>query len=308
MTILLSAGSAQANDTWQQQLQTATPIPIATYPNIANPDAIRYALLWQHPHGDLHRYRNLAAIFSLGAGVEHLTTDPQLANLPIIRLVDPAMSTAMAHYCLYWTIAYQRRFDLYNKQQQQGQWQPQPCPATQDFSVGILGLGQIGSAIATAIANQGYAVSGWSQSAKSIPRVTSFVGEQQRKQFLAGIHLLINCLPLTPATTNLIDSNFLAQMNQGSFIINIGRGATLVEQDLCCALDSGQIAAATLDVIDQEPLAAHSAYWQQPSLHITPHISGPTFPATATAIILANIERIEQGQQPFPLYDSTKGY
>lgn len=308
MTILLSTGDSDNNQLWQQELQKHTDLPVSIYPEIDTPEDINYALVWKHPQGDLARYPNLRAILSLAAGVEHIILDPELPRVPIVRLADPAMSQAMANYCLYWTLAYQRRFDLYPRQQRNSQWQSHSYPENADFTVGLLGLGAIGGVIATALAGNGYKVKGWSNRPKNLASVTSYSGQQQQAEFLADLDLLVNCLPHTQATTGMINADFLQMLSPGCFFINIGRSSVLQQHDFVQALDNGSLAAATLDVFDHEPLIEDSPFWQHPQVHVTPHIAGPTRATTAAPLVVANIQRIENDEQPFPLYQPRQGY
>ena len=274
-------------------------------------DDIHYAVVWKHPHHDLQRYAKLKLIFSLGAGIDHLKSDPSLPEVPIVPLHDPLMSADMARYCLYWCLDFQYNFSQYRQQQQQLLWQEQFM--REPLTVGVLGIGRIGKVIAEQIQQAGFSVIGCrrqdTQQLDSAALATfSYNNTTSFQQFLNQTQILISTLPLTPQTEHLINRQVFDQLPQQSHFINIGRGAVVNEEDLLRALNSTQLKSATIDVCEQEPLPRHHPFWKQANLHITPHISGLTNRQRAINIIGSNLKAAERGQTITPLVYPQQSY
>lgn len=198
-----------------------------------------YALVWRPPHEMLANRRDLKAVFALGAGVDaildqerkHPGTLP--AGVPLLRLEDTGMAQQMQEYALSYVLRYFRRFDEYQALQQRQEWQPLDPHSLDDFTIGILGAGVLGQSVARKLTEFGFSVRCWSRSAKQIDGVQSFAGEAQRGAFLDGVKLLINLLPNTPETVGILNRELFAQLRPGAYLINIARGAHLVEADRC---------------------------------------------------------------------------
>ncbi|BEO46682.1 MULTISPECIES: glyoxylate/hydroxypyruvate reductase GhrA [unclassified Serratia (in: enterobacteria)] len=273
-----------------------------------------YALVWRPPHEMLANRRDLKAVFALGAGVDaildqerkHPGTLP--AGVPLLRLEDTGMAQQMQEYALSYVLRYFRRFDEYQALQQRQEWQPLDPHSLDDFTIGILGAGVLGQSVARKLTEFGFRVRCWSRSAKQIDGVQSFAGEAQRAAFLDGVNLLINLLPNTPETIGILNRELFAQLSAGAYLINIARGAHLVEADLLAALEQGQLAAATLDVFAREPLPQDHPFWRHPRVTITPHIAAITLPQQAMDQIAANIRALEAGHAPAGVVDRQRGY
>ncbi|MGP3131642.1 glyoxylate/hydroxypyruvate reductase GhrA [Serratia marcescens] len=273
-----------------------------------------YALVWRPPHEMLANRRDLKAVFALGAGVDaildqerkHPGTLP--AGVPLLRLEDTGMAQQMQEYALSYALRYFRRFDEYQALQQRQEWQPLDPHSLDDFTIGILGAGVLGQSVARKLTEFGFSVRCWSRSAKQINGVQSFAGEAQRAAFLDGVKLLINLLPNTPETIGILNRELFAQLSTGAYLINIARGAHLVEVDLLAALEQGQLAAATLDVFAREPLPQDHPFWRHPRVTITPHIAAITLPQQAMDQIAANIRALEAGHAPAGVVDRQRGY
>ncbi|MDQ7770138.1 glyoxylate/hydroxypyruvate reductase GhrA [Serratia nevei] len=273
-----------------------------------------YALVWRPPHEMLANRRDLKAVFALGAGVDaildqerkHPGTLP--AGVPLLRLEDTGMAQQMQEYALSYVLRYFRRFDEYQALQQRQEWQPLDPHSLDDFTIGILGAGVLGQSVARKLTEFGFSVRCWSRSAKQIDGVQSFAGEAQRAAFLDGVKLLINLLPNTPETVGILNRELFAQLSSGAYLINIARGAHLVEADLLAALEQGQLAAATLDVFAREPLPQDHPFWCHPRVTITPHIAAITLPQQAMDQIAANIRALEAGHAPAGVVDRQRGY
>ncbi|HGM4930657.1 glyoxylate/hydroxypyruvate reductase GhrA [Serratia marcescens] len=273
-----------------------------------------YALVWRPPHEMLANRRDLKAVFALGAGVDaildqerkHPGTLP--AGVPLLRLEDTGMAQQMQEYALSYVLRYFRRFDEYQALQQRQEWQPLDPHSLDDFTIGILGAGVLGQSVARKLTEFGFSVRCWSRSAKQIDGVQSFAGEAQRAAFLDGVKLVINLLPNTPETVGILNRELFAQLSTGAYLINIARGAHLVEVDLLTALDQGQLTAATLDVFAREPLPQDHPFWRHPRVTITPHIAAITLPQQAMDQIVANIRALEAGHAPAGVVDRQRGY
>ena len=273
-----------------------------------------YALVWRPPPELLANRCDLKAVFALGAGVDaildqerkHPGTLP--AGVPLLRLEDTGMAQQMQEYALSYVLRYFRRFDEYQALQQRQEWQPLDPHSLDDFTIGILGAGVLGQSVARKLTEFGFSVRCWSRSAKQIDGVQSFAGEAQRAAFLDGVKLVINLLPNTPETVGILNRELFAQLSTGAYLINIARGAHLVEADLLTALDQGQLAAATLDVFAREPLPQDHPFWRHPRVTITPHIAAITLPQQAMDQIVANIRALEAGHAPAGVVDRQRGY
>lgn len=256
------------------------------------------AICWQAPAGVLKTLPNLKLIQSLGAGVDHVFADPELpSGVPVCRISEPGMTGGMNAYVAWAVINRHRHFPEYVQHSAQGQWRECPIVAPADHPVGIAGMGRLGQAAARVLTAIGYPVHGWSRTAKAdLPEgVTGHAGTQGLQPFLASIDTLVCLLPLTEETQGFLGAATFSQMRRGSHLVNVGRGGHLVEADLLAALDSGQLASATLDTTQVEPLPQGHAFWGDPRILVTPHIATRTPPATIARQTLDNLLRLQTG-------------
>jgi len=259
--------------------------------------------------GALAGLSSLRLIQSLWAGVENLLADPTVpAGVPLARMVDPAMNEAMAETALWAVLSLQRGFFDYAQQQREARWAQHGPPAAADVGVAVLGLGQMGRAVALRLARNGYRVSGWSASPASFPGVRTLAGDSSLPAVLADAQVLVNLLPLTPATRGLIDARLLAQLPGGASLVNLGRGAHVVEADLLDALASGHIRRAVLDVFASEPLPADHPFWAHRQVTVLPHVAAQTDPRSAASIAAVNVRAFRAGLAPAHLVDRARGY
>ena len=312
MALLISVSEFWEDEkVWHQWVQSELPeIDVRVYPDVGNENEIEYAVVWKHPHGILKRYPNLKVILSLGAGVDHILSDPDLPkDLPIVRLVDVKLTHEMCFHALHWVLHFHSDHYLYMKQQIDRKWQQQSSIQPEDRTVGIMGLGNIGRGIGESLIDQGFKVLGWGANQKSsLGDIKYFFGKEQLSDFLVKTNILINVLPFSKDTKNMLRKDDLKSLPRGSFIINMGRGGIINEADLLSLLDENHITAAALDVFEQEPLPTQNPLWNHPSVYITPHIAGQSNPKSSAKTIAENIRRIEDGKMPFPIYNITKGY
>lgn len=294
---------------WQAEYARLLPKDeIRAWPDIGDPADIEYVIAWRMPRAEIAKLSNLAAIFSLGAGIDQWLV-PGMPNVPIVRLTDPEMSNEMAVYALAWVARYQRGFDQAEAFQSEGLWEMPDYTQPWDFPVGILGYGAIGSRIGQAFADLGYPVNGWSRSGRSTLGVTQYAGLDELEDFLGASSAIISVLPNTEATQGLLDAERWCQFRPDSIFVNIGRGTVVAdESDLLAALDAGRPGRAVLDVTDPEPPAEGSALFSHPKVTLTAHVAGSTQVRSAATLVAANIERLRAGQEPFPLLDRSLGY
>ena len=272
-------------------------------------DEIDIALVANPPHGALQGLRSLKLIQSLWAGVDKLLADATVPiDVPLARMVDPAMNTAMAETVLWAVLSLQRGFFGYAAQQRAAQWQQQPLRRADDLSVAVLGLGQMGRAAALTLAARGYRVVGWNTRETRIQGVQTQAGAAALPQVLAQAQIVVNLLPLTPATTGLFNAATLAQMPRGACLVNLARGAQVVDADLLAALASGHIARAVLDVFQTEPLPATHAFWSHPHVTVLPHVAAPTDPHSAARVVAGNVLALREARPLSHRVDRSKGY
>ncbi len=267
-----------------------------------------FAIVWAAPQQFFDEQTALQAVFNMGAGVDALLQRQMRADLPIVRLNDAGMGVQMAEYVCHALIRHTRDFALFEAQAQQGLWQEPPVLDRADFPVGILGLGVLGEQVARAVQHFGFPVLGWSRTARQLDGIRCFHSQAQLAAFLAGTRVLVNLLPLTPQTENLLNRDTLSQLQPGAYLINIARGRHVVDEDLLSLLDNGQIAGATLDVFRTEPLPAEHAFWRHPRVTVTPHIAGRTVLQDTVQQIVAKIQALQKGEPIEGLVDRARGY
>ena len=309
--ILLFFSHVDSARRWRKALAEVIPeLEFRFWPDeIGNPLQIDYVLGWKIPKGELQRYPNLKAIFSLGAGVDHIVGDSDLPrHLPVSRLVDRCLTQGMSEYIIYWVIHHHRFFEQYREIVKNREWRQIAQADSRICRIGLLGLGELGRDAAEKLAVLEYDVAGWSQSPKDIPNVQSFFGSNQLQRFLQRTDILICLLPLTEDTFGIINKNNLAQLPTGAVLVNCARGAHVVDEDLIEALDTGQIDSAVLDVFQAEPLPQDHPFWSHPKIIITPHMASLTVAHSAAHYVAENIRRVERGEPPLNLVDFSRGY
>ena len=269
-----------------------------------------YAVVWQPPRAMLSGRTDLKAIFNLGAGVDGIMAldDALPAGVPVVRLDDAGMGVQMAEYVSHAVLRYFRRFDEYAMQQQAGQWRFLKPHDKRSFTVGILGLGILGSRIAQSLRDFGFPLHGWSRSPKDVAGVTCHAGEEGLDAFLAASKVLVCILPLTEETRGILSRATLEKLPRGAYLVNVARGAHLVEEDLLALVQSGHIAGATLDVFREEPLPPAHPFWREPRITITPHAAAVTLRGDSVRQIAGKIAQLQRGEAIAGVVDPQKGY
>ncbi|WID94481.1 glyoxylate/hydroxypyruvate reductase A [Bosea vestrisii] len=302
-------------ESWRERFAALLPeLPIVTLGEPFDRRAVHYVASWKHPEGSLAGLPNLAAIFSLGAGVDHLFADSRLPEAPIARVIDPDLTTRMSEYVVLHCLMQLRQQHRYDRQQRETLWDDdRNQPAAREVRVGIMGLGELGQDAARKLQMIGFDVAGWSRSPKTIEGLTTFAGEDGLAAFLARTDILVSLLPHTPETHGILNRPLLARLARdgrlgGPALINAGRGKLQVEADILAALDAGELRATVLDVFETEPLPQASPLWSHPAVTVTPHNAAMSAPEAVADQIAAQIRRLEAGGALENVVDPTRGY
>lgn len=312
---LLGSMDASALNDWQAHLQSEMPEDqVLTSLGPEQKAEVQVAVVANPPLGSLLQLPGLRLIQSLWAGVDRLVADPSLPQgVPVCRMVDPHMNVAMAETGQWAVLALHRGFFRYARQQAQACWQPLAQRRADEVRVLVLGWGEMGRTLGARLQGMGYRVSAWRASegrldAEKHPGVSVLVGPQALAPALAEADVLINLLPLTPTTLGLLNARCFAALPRGASVVNLARGAHLVEADLLAALDSGHLAHAVLDVFGTEPLPTTHPFWQHPAITVLPHAAAQTDPRSAAAVVAANVRALKAGAPLQHKVDFARGY
>ena len=296
-----------APESWLQGLQAALPDAEVTLWSAGAP-AADYAVVWAPPQQFFDEQQQLKAVFNIGAGVDALLKLSLPPQAKIVRLDDAGMSVQMAEYVCHAVIRHFREFDAYEADTRQGKWSFRKPRSRADFPVGIMGLGVLGERVARALATFEFSVNGWSRSPKTVDGVQCFSGAQGFNDFLFASRVLVCLLPLTPDTRDVMNRDTLSQLQPGGYVINVARGAHLVDDDLLALLDNGHLAGATLDVFRTEPLPADHPFWNHPGITVTPHTSARTLRSESIAQIAGKMMALQRGEPVAGVVEACRGY
>jgi glyoxylate/hydroxypyruvate reductase A len=296
---------------WYELLSTER--EVVTEPAGSPDPSIAYAVVWKHKPGLLATLPNLRAVFSIGAGVDHIFADPNLPDVPIVKIVADNLTQYMTEYVVWRVLDHHRQGNLYRAQQEKKIWHEPPQRPAGDISVGIMGLGTLGRAAASVLLSLGFHVNGWSRRQRPMEGVSSFAGEQGLIPFLNATDILVVLLPLTPPTTGIIDYGLLRQLRHrnglgGAVLINAGRGRLQKDADILRALEDGTLKEASLDVFEIEPLPKTSPLWTHPKVFVTPHAAATSDPNHLVPIILRQMAAFERGEPLQNVVDRQAGY
>ena len=296
--LLCGAFDPGEREAWQAALSAAWPAGdwLTLDEARRHPLQVRAAVVANPPRGSLQGWPNLALVQSLWAGVDRLLSDPTIPpDVPLARMVDPMMSRAMAETAAWAVLSLQRDFFDYQRQQRAGRWQPHPQRRADETPVLVLGAGEMGGTVAARLREGGYPVRVWRRGEPLLP-------------LLAQHAVVVNLLPLTDATRGLVDAAFLAALPPGAAVVNLARGAHVVEADLLQALDSGHLRHAVLDVFHQEPLPAEHPFWRHPGVTVLPHVAAATDPRSAAGVVAANLQALVEGRPILHGVQRLRGY
>ena len=270
---------------------------------------VPYIVVGRPTPGVIAAVPGLELVLSLNAGIEHLLASGEVPeHLPIVRLVDDGLADGMSDWVLGHALAWHRNFAVYRDLQAKREWAPQPEKLARERVVTVLGAGALGAQAAAHFVRFGFATRVWSRSGRLVDGAQSFAGRDNLLAAVSGADILVNLLPLTAETANVVDASVLAALAPGAFFINGARGGHVVDADLIAALDSGQLSSAALDVFRTEPLPVEDPLWRHPKVLLSPHVAAPTHAHTAVAEMAENIRRFERGEKLPHLVDRTLGY
>ena len=267
-----------------------------------------YAVVWNPTQQFIDEQHKVKAIFNIGAGVEGLLQLKLPENIKIIRLDSDSVAIQMAEYVCHEVMRQFRDFKYYESQKQLGKWSYRKTKNREDFAVGVMGLGTLGMQVIKILQMFGYPVNAYSRTPKEIQGVNCFNGILELKEFLNNTRILVNLLPLTPETENILNRNNLSQLKPNGYVINVARGKHLVDQDLLDLINDGHLSGATLDVFRQEPLPADSPFWHHPKVTVTPHMSARATREEIVRQIVSKISNLQTGKEVSGLVDRIRGY
>jgi glyoxylate/hydroxypyruvate reductase A len=304
--IALCCSHAEAA-TWEAGLRAALPrASISAWP--AADEEAECAIVWSPTQGFMDAHPRLRIIFNMGAGVDALMKLRLPLHARIVRIEDGGMAVQMAEYVSHAVLRHFREFDIYELATAAGAWTPRTPPVRSDFPIGVMGLGALGQRVATTLARFDFPVFGWSQSPKRIDGVTCFAGQAEFHAFLASSRFLVCMLPLTSSTQDIMCLDTLSRLRRGGYVINVARGAHLVEEDLLSLIESGHLAGATLDVTRTEPPPADHPFRCNPRIRMTPHIAAQTVVSEAMTQIVSKIRMGAARGDVSGMVDPAKGY
>ena len=295
MSILLVSGKRNFSSL-KKHIQSIDPnIDVEIWPAVSNPDRVQLAVAWNQPENVFSKFPNLKAITSLGAGADHLMYDATVPeSVSISRMVLPSLKEQIADYILMSVLNIMRHSQTYYRQQVRAEWDEHSPLDKEELRIGIMGLGELGSASAVRLVQNGFQVSGWARSEKNLPSVRTYISSKL-DTFLKEVNILVCLLPLSPETEGILNLETIKKLKQPAFIINAARGEHLVDEDLIYALDTDRIQHATLDVFSDEPLPETHPFWNRDKITITPHIAAITNEKEAAKLIVENYKRLLTG-------------
>jgi glyoxylate/hydroxypyruvate reductase len=296
---------------WAKQMRHAD---VRVWPDVGNAAEVHYAAAWLPPPNVLRGLPNLKVIFSLGAGVDAILSDPTLPDhVPIVRVNDPDLTMRMSEHVVMHVLMHHRQQRRIMENQLNGVWDGFPQHAASALRVGIMGLGVLGIDAARKLAMLGFDVAGWSRTRKSVDGVESFAGVLEMDAFLARTDILICLLPATAETDGILNRALFRKLAKDGplgapVLINAGRGRQQVEDDILASLDAGELLACSLDVFHREPLPQDSPFWSHPKIYLTPHSAADSEPAVICAYVEKQIEQFEKTGVLENVVDRGRGY
>jgi glyoxylate/hydroxypyruvate reductase A len=295
---------------WKKELEAAAgkDLDLRFWPDIGDPSEIEVLLTWTPPEGWQKLFPNLKLLQCLGAGVDHLLSDPIPSSVQVTRIAEEGQIEEFVAYVCAGVLQFHREFHVYREHQNHLRWMPNGVPSVRSRTVGVMGLGSFGSACARQLVGLGFNVRGWSRSLKELERVKAFAGDLQLNEFLAGAEILVCVLPLTDSTREILDAKLFYTLPPGACIINVGRGEHCVEKDLVDAVSSKHLGGALLDAFRVEPLPPSHPFWTTPGINITPHIATRAKTGSAAALTVENLRRLDDGRPLVGLVDTSRGY
>lgn len=308
MALLYKADPVRGEQWKRLFAEHAPDIEWRAWPDIGDPKDIRYLAAWQAPDNLETLLPNLQVLFALSAGVDQLDLDRLPTTLPVVRLLDPSITRGMCEYASFAVLSLHRDMLRYRQQQMARCWQAHLLQPAAKRRVGVMGLGTQAQQILATLQTFGFDLSGWARSEHRIAGVDCFAGAEQLPAFLGRCDIVVCVLPLTEQTKGILNRQLFQHLPKGAALVNMGRGGHLIEEDLLEALASGQLSAAVLDVLEQEPAAPDHPFWHHPQILLTPHIAAMTQPESAFSVLLENIRRHQRGESMLGQVDRERSY
>lgn len=295
---------------WAEILQAKLPDTIIeVYPDVKDKSMVDFVICWKPKKNLLNDFPNVKVIQSVGASIDHITNSQILnKNHQVTRIVDKNLSNDMWEFLLTVVLSQMKHVGTYNEAQKTKVWEQQAYRSIHNTSIAILGLGSIGGYVATKFVELGFKLKGWSNSRKQISGVESFTGEKGLETCLRDSDFLINLLPLTEKTRDILNKEKLQILPEHAFFINVGRGEHLVESDLIELIDSSLLSGALLDVFRTEPLPIEHPFWDHPKIQLTPHIASLTNVRSAADQVIENYRRFQNNEEILHQVSVEKGY
>jgi glyoxylate/hydroxypyruvate reductase A len=292
---------------WIEALKAEAPdLDLEVYPEVKDPKKVEYVLSWKHPHGIFRDYPNLKVIASMGAGIDHIIGDKEIAkHIKITRLVDEQLTKDMSVFVLSLILEYLRNLKEHHCSHE---WNPKAYGRPENTQVGIMGMGVLGVGVAEKLIRNKFNVTGWSKTKKEILGVTTYHGDEQLQEFLKNTQILVNLLPLTSKTKNILNKQLFEKLPKGAYLINVARGEHLIVDDLLEMIHTKHLSGAALDVFRQEPLPAEHPFWKNEKIKVSPHIASITHPKSVVPQILENYKRMKEGKELKNVVDREKEY
>ena len=295
---------------WEKALKDKLPnTSIEVYPNVKDSTAVDFVICWKPKARILEQFPNVKVIQSVGASIDHIINSQNISkNTVITRIIDKQLSSDMWEFLLAVVLSEIKNIPIYIAQQKATIWKQHQYQSIHNTTIAILGLGSIGGLVAENFADLGFKVKGWSTSKKEISTIQSFVGEHEFEEFLEKSNFLINLLPLTKETEGILNSKMLQKLTKGTFLINVGRGEHLIDEDLIQLIDDSHLSGALLDVFNEEPLPKNHPFWKHPKIQITPHVASLTNIKSAINQVTENYVRFINNQELLNTVSIKKGY
>ena len=294
---------------WRKAFAAAMPeLEVRMWPELGDARDIDIVALGVPPAGMFRKLPNLRLIVSLIAGIDGMLRDPDLPDVPIVRAGNPQGDGMMNEAALLHVLRHHRHMPEYLRAQQRAEWIKLPIVPASERRVGVMGLGAIGLAVANTLVTAGFKVAGWVRQPRPAGTIEIFAGHDRLGAFLARSEIVVNLLPLTEETRGIVCTETLKALPAGACVINLGRGEHVVEADLIAALDSGHLAAATLDVYPVEPLPSDSPLWRHPKITVMPHVSRRLFAEDLAPRVCAIVRDFRAGRPLMQIVDRKRGY
>lgn len=295
---------------WLAALKAKAPeVEVSVYPEVENKNKIDYALVWNYPHGVLQEFPNLKVVASMGAGVDHIISDPDLPKkVMVTRVVDLQLGIDMAEFVLAIIMDYLRNLSVHKGMEASREWVPRTYFRIADPTIGIMGMGILGNKVSEKLKSVGFRVTGWARTQRTNRDFRIYSGQEELEAFLKEVNILVCLLPLTPLTENILNRDLFSKLPRNAFVINVARGRHLVEKDLLEYLDNAHLSGAALDVFRTEPLPQEHPFWEHPKVHVTPHIASVSRPSSVVNQVLENYRRLQNGEPLGNTVETAKGY